>query len=240
MQYPIVIIDRASSVFRVFRRAIFLIALLLPLTGCVSIPRLRPGGSDAKAVSILHEAAIAHGSDELHLIHNVNVRFEGKWNPIVAKVQPILIDDQFRGVSEERYLIAEAAVGQSHIGLAGKKQVYRDRTTTHVWYNDAEATGIEVKNAAALVADNYRMFLLGPWFFEERGATVQYLGTDSVDGEKCDNLLANLKPGLGNSVKDRVIISIDRSHHLIRRLRVTVDGLESTRGAIVSPAWQVF
>jgi hypothetical protein len=61
---------------------------------------------------------------------------------------------------------------------------------------------------------------------------VQYLGTETVDGSPCDNLLAVLKPGIGNSVEDRVVISIDHDHHWVRRVRITVDGLESTRGAV--------
>ncbi len=233
MQNAIIIVDHGSQMFRVFFRVIFLLAPLLAPAGCASIPQPRPGGSDAKAVSILHEAALAHGTDELQRLHDVNIRFEGKWNPFVAKVQPTLVDDQFRGRSEERYLIGEPAVGQCHIGPGGCKQVYRDRTTTRVWYNDKATADPEVGDAAALVADNYRMFLLGPLFFEERGATVQYLGTNYVDGEQCDDILAELRPGLGNSVEDRVVVSIDRDKRLIRRLRISVDGLKSTRGAIV-------
>lgn len=60
---------------------------------------------------------------------------------------------------------------------------------------------------------------------------VQSVGAERVDGVQCDNLLAVLRPRLGNSPEDRVVISVDRGHR-IRRLRITVDGLASTRGAV--------
>ncbi len=41
-----------------------------------------------------------------------------------------------------------------------------------------------------------------------------------------------MAPGIGNSAEDRVVISVDRTSHWIRRFRITLDGLESARGAI--------
>jgi hypothetical protein len=204
----------------------------LALSGCVGVPWPHPGGSDAQAVQILRQAEIAHGSSALETIHDVNVRLEGKWDWLVTRVQPVLVDDRFRGTSEERYLVHDTAAGQAYTGVGGVKQVYRDHSTTRVWYNGRENNDPLVRDAAALVADNYRMFLLGPWFFRERIKTVQYLGVETVDGRDCDNLLAALQPGLGNSSEDRVVISIDNKCHWVRRLRITVDGLESTRGAV--------
>ena len=91
----------------------------------------------------------------------------------------------------------------------------------------------DVQDAAALVADAYRMFLFGPRFFLEQKAMLQYLGTASIDGMECDQILADLKPGIGNSKEDRVVISIDQKFHLVRRVRMTLEGLRTTRGAIV-------
>ena len=50
---------------------------------------------------------------------------------------------------------------------------------------------------------------------------------------QCDQLLAVLKPGIGRSAEDRVVVSIDREHHWVRRVRMTLEGLETTRGAVV-------
>ncbi|CAN5489896.1 hypothetical protein BH09PLA1_BH09PLA1_02390 [soil metagenome] len=216
-----------------YNRRILWFVLALTLTGCVSVPQPRPGGSDERAVEILRQAADAHGLAALQQVHDVNVRFEGTWNQFVARVQPVLVDARFRGSSEERFLLNEAAVGQAHYGPSGTKQVYRDKTTTRVWYNGQESNSSEVRDAAALVSDNYRMFLFGPYFFMERPATVQFLGIEKVDGSRCDSVLAVLRPGIGNSLEDRVVISVDQDHHWVRRVRITVDGLASTRGAIV-------
>ena len=210
----------------------FYVIFAVSLSGCATVPEPHPGGSDARAIAILQQAQETQGSQALHSLHDVNVRFEGKWNSIVARLQPVLVDDHFRGTSEERYLIRDAAVGQTHVGPSGTKYVFRDKNETRVWYDGKENADAEVRDAAALVADNYRMFLMGPEFFSERSVILQYLGTEDVDGANCDNLLAQLKPGLGNSAEDRVVISIDSEHHWIRRVRITLNGLESTRGAV--------
>ena len=202
------------------------------MSGCANVPQPRSGGLDRRAVELLEQSAVAHGVAALQQTHDVNVRFEGTWSRLVARVQPGLVDKRFRGTSEERFLLQDVAVGQAYVGPGGRKQVYRDGNTLRVWYNDTESHDKDVLDAAALVADNYRMFLLGPYFFQERSAIVQYLGEARVDGFKCDNLLAVLRPGLGNSDEDRVVISIDRERRLVRRLRITIDGLESTRGAV--------
>lgn len=199
----------------------------------MSVPQPRPGGSDQMATAILAQAAEAQGATHLKSHRNVIVRFEGRWHWPVTRVQPVLIDEKFRGNSQEWYRVNEAIVYQRHDGAGGMKTVYRDQRSVHVSYNKMPPeTDPEVLDAAALVADNYRMFVMGAFFFLERAAPVQYLGCETIGGQVCDNLLADLKPGLGNSAADRVVISIDRNHHWIRRVRITVDGMQSTRGAI--------
>ena len=202
------------------------------LAGCVSVPDPRPGGSEERATQILKQAADAQGPEALERLHDVNARFEGKWSFLAARLQPVLVDDRFRGTSEERYLVHETTVSQAHSGPGGVKQVFRDKAGIRVLYNGKESSDADVRDAAALVADDYRMFLLGPRFFQERQATLQYLGTETVDGASCDNLLAALTPGIGNSAEDRVVLSIDQSRHGLRRVRITLNGLESTRGAV--------
>ena len=165
-------------------------------------------------------------------MHDVNVHYEGQWLSFISKVQPVLVDKRFRGSSEERLMVHEQIVGQMHHASGGVKQVLRKPGVVRVWYNGVESTDKEVLDASALVADAYRMFLFGPAFFLERGATIQSLGREYVDERECDNLLAILRPGIGNDAEDRVIVSIDRKQHLVRRVRMTVDGMDSTRGAV--------
>ncbi len=208
-------------------------AVALLAAGCASVPLSTHDGSDARAVELLHQAANAEGSNALLRLAAVDVRYHGEWGAdIVAKVQPVLVDKQFRGNSKERYAVADRSVEQYHTGPGGQKYVKRTPTTTRVAYNNIDNADSDVQDAAALVADGYRMFLFGPAFFLERHAVVQSLGTSSVDDMDCDDLLAVLRPGIGNSVEDRVIVSIDRGKHFVRRVRMTVEGMQSTKGAV--------
>ena len=45
--------------------------------------------------------------------------------------------------------------------------------------------------------------------------------------------MATLRPGLGKSAEDRVLIYVEKGDSVVRRVRFTLDGLETTRGAIV-------
>jgi hypothetical protein len=208
------------------------IAIFMCLTGCASVPELRTASSDSRAISILRASAEAQGYSALLQLHDVHAEFDGKFSDIVPKVQPVLVDQAFRGSSEEDYFIHENVVTQTHHGVGGTKTVLRKAGAVTVTYNGKTNEDTDVKAAAALVADDYRMFLLGPAFFLERGGVIQYLGTESVDGFDCDQLLVELKPGLGNSPLDRAVISVDRTEHFVRRLRITVEGMESTKGAV--------
>ena len=88
--------------------------------------------------------------------------------------------------------------------------------------------------AASLVTDAYSMFVFGPDFFRQRAAKLKRLNsTRDVDGQPCDELLAVLRPGIGRSEEDRVILFIDQSTKVLRRVQFTLDALESTRGAEV-------
>jgi hypothetical protein len=49
----------------------------------------------------------------------------------------------------------------------------------------------------------------------------------------CEVLQIELRPGIGRSEMDRVELWIDRSTHLMHRVRMSLNGLESTRGALV-------
>lgn len=218
-------------------RALPVALIALFLVGCTKIPDARPGGSDPAALVLLQQSAEAHGWARLQQRTAVHADFDGSWSWLVSRVQPVLVDRDFRGRSSERYAIATPAVDQTHHGKGGEKRVRRDAAGTRVWYNGVESADPEVRDAAALVADNYRMFLLGPGFFLERAAVVHPLGRSTIDGHRCDDVLAVLRPGLGNSTEDRVILSIDRDNRVLRRVRITVEGLASTRGAIADIAF---
>ena len=122
---------------------------------------------------------------------------------------------------------------QLYKGPGGSKEVLRKPGHVMVSYNGTTSKDAEVNQAAALVADAYTLFLLGPLYFDRPGVTLELDGTSMVDQQPCEQVLAVLRPGFGQAEEDRVVLSIDKGSRLLRRVRMTLNGLESTRGAEV-------
>lgn len=214
--------------YRVVTTAIFLVAP----GGCSTVPVAARSGSGPLAESILRQCADATGSMALKNAGDVSVHLVGHWSPFIGKVQPVLVDDHFRRASDECYLLDPPVTAQLYHGPGGEKFVRREPAGIHVWYNGAPAIDKDVLDAAALVADGYRLFLLGPAMLIERHAAVRYMQRESVNNHECDDLLATLTPGIGRSSQDRIVVSIDRGTHEIVRYRITVNGMQSTQGAV--------
>lgn len=210
---------------------------LAPLSGSVTTP-------DAEA--LLMESAAAQGAAALSKIDDLSVRYAGAWRPLVGRLQPALVDAGFRGGSEERLLLRQGLVGQAHTGPEGRKQVVRQTARggegdVRVWFNGEEADDRDRRDAAALVVDGYGVFLLGPMLLAgawavDRALTLERAGferivVDQVEHE-CDVLRVVVRPGLGFSATDQMEMLMDRSERLMRRVRFTLEGLKSTRGAI--------
>lgn len=234
------------------RRRLLLVGLISPslsaLSGCrASLPRATATISTPEGLRILQESAVAHGMRGFSAIADVSVAYTGKWHRLVTKLQPDLVDAGFRGGSEERFLINDGIVAQSHHGPKGHKQVVRtlsERTQgdVRVWFNDHETHDAVRLQAAALVVDGYLLFLLGPLYIAQlvsaiRSAIVELVGIETVsDGREqyqCDLLSVQLQPGLGYSDGDQFVLYIDHTTRLMRRVRLTLRGLESTLGALV-------
>jgi len=196
--------------------------------------------SEPKAQALVAASQKAHGSANFAKINDLNVRYEGKWAAIGPRFQPVLVDSQFRGGSEERLILAPRVIAQSHTGPGGIKQVLRLPAQIAIAYNGTLSNDAETNAAAALVADAYALFLLGPFYFEQSDTVFAMNGASVVDDALCDDVLAVLRPGLGMAEEDRVILSIDQKSKLLRRVRLTLNGLESTRGAEVDVTFRDF
>lgn len=234
------------------RRRAILLSLSLPLiplaSGCrASLPPSSAADSSQDAFSLLRDSAAAHGCAAYAPINDLNVRYAGHWRRLVAILQPALVDAGFRGGSEERLLLRDGIVAQSHSGPSGHKQVVRispanSGSSVRVWFNGEEAQDRDRIDAAALVADAYLLFLLGPiaLFVNEHPHRVMQAalaGTAAVHQAAhsylCDVLRLSVSPGFGNCESDQLALYIDRETRLMRRVRMTINGLESTRGALV-------
>lgn len=221
------------------RRALVLVELvlagsLLAACGSSQLPDLISQGDRLAAESVLQRAVNAHGGRETwESIDDVVVRYEGEWASIGPRIQPVLSDTSYRRGSVEVVLPAKRIVGQQHDGPQGSKSVYRTPESIDVSYDGGPATDENVLDAAALVADAYQMFLTAPFFFDTFATSVRWAGTETVDGELCDRISAVVRPGFGRVDEDLALLSVGRESGIVRRVRFTLNGLESTRGAEV-------
>ena len=235
-----------------------LAVLLVLLTGCQNpLPAFPEGSaSDPAARAVIERAAEAHGGMEAYRkVEGVAAGFAGEWLNGIQRSQPVLVDRDFRGISRERYVFRDAdgeplphpVVGQRHDGEGGTKWVrwrgagspvgiaYRGRDRTPV---APHGVAQEVTEASALVAEAYRMFLTGPFFFLERagrpGAETDYAPAPDaeVGGVACEQALVRLRPGLGLSAEDRVLVAVGKQDGRVRRVRFSLDGFSGTGGAV--------
>jgi hypothetical protein len=207
-----------------------------------------PSGASAAAAQRLADSANAHGLAAYRQINDINIAYGGQWRPLINRVQPEVVDEGFRGPSQERLMPAAGVVAQAYRGAKGSKQVFwqraktptpagRDQGEVAVWFNGQPSQKTSELAAAALVAEGYGLFLLGPlWIASRQTAGVavpsEVAGTERVHGRLCDVVQVWLRPGLGHAATDRVSLMIDRDDHVTRRLRFTLEGYEGTRGAV--------
>jgi hypothetical protein len=201
------------------------------------MPTPKHSTTQADARALLDQTQAAHGKAAFLAIRDLSVSYDGKWFELVTRIQPVLTDKTFRKTSEERMLFGDNLIAQIHTGDAGKKMVLRDGglplgERASVWFNQQPETNRDKIAAAHLVVEAYQLFLY-PAFYVERAAYLERVGTDSVGGRECELLLAVVRPGIGNSTEDRVVLYIGKQDKLVRRVRLTLEGLDSTKGAIV-------
>jgi hypothetical protein len=223
------------------------IPLLSGLDGCAApLAPLGNPSSAEEAHALLLRSAEAHGLAAFQAIGDVNVRYEGKWRPVVGRLQPALVDAKFRGGSEERLLLGSGVVAQAHTGPHGRKHVTRKTRIgsagdVRVWFNGEEDSDRDRRAAAALVVDGYGLFLLGPLLLADRWRVERAISLDMsgtavlrLDGRThaCDVVRLRMTPGLGFSEADDMAVFIDRDDGLMRCVRFSLNGLESTRAAI--------
>lgn len=220
-------------------------ALALPplagLAGCSTpLPLTRDVADDPAAQALLVDSAQAHGLAACRRLNDINVAYDGQWYPLIDRLQPEVVDAGFRQRSQERLMPALGLVAQAHAGPKGRKQVWWQRGSgrdgdlgsARVWLDGQESPDLRTRQAAALVAEGYGLFLLGPLWLVDRGLPATWTSRETVDGRECDVVTLWLTPGLGQVARDRVALCIDRRDRLTRRMRITLEGFERTRGAV--------
>lgn len=215
------------------RLSMLLLPLLLAACATRDIPPPRQTGEQPEARALLLESATAHGLETWQSVRDISVGYAGEWYGLVGRLQPTLIDAAFRQGSQERLILGErVVVAQHHTGPGGEKQVVRAGQEIAVFYNGMAMPDAEKAAAAALVADGYRMFLSGPFYFLAGNTHLEMGEAAEIDGRSQATLIAVRRPGHGQSAEDRYQLYIDRDSKLLRRVRFTMEGLASTRGAV--------
>ncbi len=205
------------------------------LGGCSTpLPLGAQAPVDASAAALLQDSAQAHGLQAYRSIQDINLAYEGQWRPLINGVQPEVVDAGYRGSSQERLMPKAGVNAQAYTGPRGRKQVFWQRSPAEaaLWYDGAPSTSEPLRRAAALVAEGYGFFLLGPLWALDRGQAWSRQGTERVDGRLCDVVESPISPGLGFAGKDRIALCIDRSGQLTRRIRFTLEGFAGTQGAV--------
>jgi hypothetical protein len=216
-----------------FARVLMIAAIAL-LTACSSIPL--PAGSSTRpdARALLDRAQQAHGGKAAFAaLDDISVSYDGTWFDLIKRIQPAITDSQFRQTSQERMLMRDGVIAQIHSGPGGQKSVVETGRKISVAYNGQPYDGADQQAAAHLVLHAYQLFLY-PAFYVERASLLERVGTNVVNGRDCDVLLAVLRPGIGTSIEDRVLLSIDQKDGLVRRVWLTLEGSEPSQGAVVS------
>jgi hypothetical protein len=215
--------------FKPIAAAFFVLSLL---AGCGSIPLPQGSQSQPAALALLEQSQQAHGKAAFEAIKDINVSYTGTWF-IITKVQPAITDVVYRQTSQERMLMGDSLIAQIHSGPGGQKTVVEDQRKVAIWYNQQPYTGADQMAASHLVLHAYQLFLY-PAFYVQRASVLELAGSSVVNNRDCDNLLAVLRPGIGTSAEDRVLLCIDRQDKLVRRVWLTLEGSEPSKGAVVS------
>jgi hypothetical protein len=219
--------------FALFKSAASALIVLYLLSGCGSIPVPQGSQSQPEALALLEQSQKAHGKAAFEVIKDINVSYTGTWFSLITKVQPAITDIAYRQTSQERMLMGDSLIAQIHSGPGGQKTVIEDQRKVAIWYNQQPYTGADQMAASHLVLHAYQIFLY-PAFYVQRASVLELAGTSVVNGRDCDNLLAVLRPGIGSSLEDRVLLCIDRQDKLVRRVWLTLEGSEPSKGAVVS------
>ncbi len=227
------------------RRVLLASPLVVLLPGCgTPLPLSVNLANSTDAQTRLMDSARAHGWDTYRQLADINVGYDGRWRPLINRIQPAVVDEAYRGAAQDRLLPAQAVVAQAYRGTQDKnrrKQVFWRRGAggdggasgeVGVWYDGLSTSDPARLAASALVAECYGLFLLGPLWLAGRNLPAELSGTERVHGRLCDQVQLWMRPGLGQVAQDRVTLLVDRDDSITRRLRFTLEGFAGTRGAV--------
>ncbi len=188
---------------------------------------------DLTGMQIVRRSLAAHGGSVYEDLSTISASFTGRWGKIGPRVQPILADQGFRVASEERYLLREQASFQWHVGPDGEKIVFRDEDEVAVHYNGRPTRDPNRISASAATADLYEFLLLGPSWLTQREISARVLEDKQLGGESHARVEAVIRPGIGHSDEDRLILWFNRGNYVLQRVETTLDGYPPLKGRLL-------
>ena len=221
-----------------------LILLGLFAAGCSTpFPPPAPKGSFAdneQAQAIFDRCLNAHGGDVRTLAEDLNLSLEGEWGALIQRIQPLVADTAYRTTAQERFRPSQGLYSALWQGPAGTKKVVRTPTAVEVYYNGTRETDEAKLQAAAMTADAFQFFHLGPSFLRLRNASFTRVEDGREDGVAYQRLRTTLRPGFGFSPEDEVVVWIDPVNHRLFRVHFTLNGFARTRGAHVDTTFREY
>ncbi len=209
------------------------LGLVSALAGCASRPLgVALAGSEAAAQELLRKSQAAHGAAAFAQLQDVAVDFDGHWHFMITKIQPVVTDVAYRQVSAERILLPSGDMAQTYQGPAGTKHVSLVNGRIGVAYNGVSNADVAVLESAHMVAEAYKFFLM-PAFYVQRAQSLALTQGELLAGQPTVAVTGVLRPGFGAAQEDRFTLYIDPSSHRVRRVRMSLEGTRSTRGASV-------
>jgi len=212
-------------------------AVMLVSAGCATrfpdATRSAAASEPSAAQAIFEQCLAAHGGDIRTYAADLNLSIDGTWSTLIQRIQPIVTDSAYRITAQERYRPSDQLHAVWWQGPAGTKKVLRTPTTVEVSYNGIRELDEKKLQAAAMTADAFQLFHLGPSFLKMRGAAFVRLDDARESGVTYQRLHTTLSPGFGFSPADDVVIWIDPRTSRLFRVHLTLNGFETTRGAHV-------
>lgn len=217
-------------------KLVVIVTLPFLLCNCSTLPKPGAVGKTAydspRAKAVLASSA-KNAGDPWKRYSKVKVKYAGEWTNIAAKVQPAIVDRDFRKESVETFCTGSGSIEQVHTGPGGMKVVRSFDGDIEISYHGKPNTDPDKLEAAAMVADAYRMFTFGSSWLNAEATDLQVVGRKRLGGEECILIQGKVTPGFGMSESDWFIAWIGGESELLRRLQFTIEGVETTRGADV-------
>lgn len=185
------------------------------------------------ANEIFQKSFTRHGGLSLDELTSLSYDLNGEWKYLITKIQPLVTDSEYRVRSQEIVYPQVGAYHANYDGPKGSKWVLQKQGLTEVFYDGAASRDLDVLQSTALTAESFYIFALGPLALKNLSGSFERLPNISENGRNYLRIYAEMRPGIGESDLDEIVLWIDPDTWLTWRVRFTLEGYVSTQGANV-------